>query len=65
MYRLAHVTLLQCRSSMVQGVEGMVQVGMPSRGGGVVERIANLEGMVHLIPLEPGDSWLVNNRIDL
>jgi hypothetical protein len=64
-YRLAHVTLLQCRSSAVRGVEGMVQVRMLKTGGDVVVRITSIEGMVHLIPLEPGESCLVNNRIDL
>jgi len=28
-------------------------------------RIADIEGMAHVIPLEKGKLWLVNNRIDL
>jgi len=65
-YRLAHVTLLQCIGGMVlQGVEGMLRVGFPATTEGMVVSIAKIEGMAHLILLELGESWLVNNRIDL
>jgi hypothetical protein len=65
-YRLAHVTMLQCiGKAAAQGVEGMVRVGWPTAEQSLVVRIAEVEGMAHLIPLEPGESWLVNNRIDL
>ena len=65
-YRLAHVTLLHCiGGTAVQGAEGMLRVGIPTPVQGVIVRIANIEGLAHLIPLEPGQSWLVNNRIDV
>ena len=65
-YRLAHVTLLQCiGGTSLQGVEGMLRVAFPATAEGMVISIAKIEGMAHLIPLEPGESWLVNNRIDL
>jgi len=51
--------------TVVQGVEGMLRVGWPPKEEGKVVKIAQIEGMAHLIPLEPGESWLVNNRIDL
>ncbi|KAF8440641.1 hypothetical protein BGX38DRAFT_1205503 [Terfezia claveryi] len=65
-YRVANVSLLQCiGGSSVQGAEGMLRVGWGGREESVVVQIAKVEGMAHLIPLEPGESWLVNNRIDL
>ncbi|RPB21015.1 hypothetical protein L211DRAFT_851758 [Terfezia boudieri ATCC MYA-4762] len=65
-YRLAHVDLLQCiGGDAVQGSEGMVRVGWPLNGGGIIVKISQIEGIAHLIPLELGESWLVNNRIDL
>ena len=48
-----------------QGVEGMLRVRFQRKDEGEVVMIAQIEGMAHLIPLEPGESWLVNNRIDL
>jgi hypothetical protein len=65
-YRLAHVTMLRCiGGTALQGVEGMLRVGFPPMAEGMVVPIAKIEGMAHLIPLEPGESWLVNNRVDL
>ena len=49
----------------MEGAEGMLCVGIPTPAQGVIVCIANIEGLVHLIPLEPGQSWLVNNRIDI
>jgi len=49
----------------VQGLEGILRVGWPTLDIGTVVRIGQLEGIAHLIPLEPNESWLVNNRIDL
>jgi hypothetical protein len=43
----------------------MLRVGFPPMAEGMVVPIAKIEGMAHLIPLEPGESWLVNNRVDL
>ena len=63
-YRLAHVTLLHCiGGTAVQGAEGILSVRIPTPAQVVIVRIANIEGLAHLIPLEPGQSWLVNNRI--
>ena len=66
MYRLAHVSLLQCiGGTAVHSVEGILRVGWPAKEENEVVRIAQIEGMAHLISLEAGESWLVNNRIDL
>jgi len=65
-YRLAHMTLLQCvGGAVVQDAEGMVRVRLPTLVDDVVVGIAKIEGIAHLIPVELGESWLVNNRIDL
>ena len=40
-------------------------VGLTNSAEGIVIRIAKIEGMAHLIPLETGESWQINNRIDL
>ena len=65
-YRLAHVMMLQAiGGGKVEGPEGMLRVGWPTSDVGTVLRIGEIEGMVHLIPLEPNESWLVHNRIDL
>ena len=50
---------------MVPDAEGMVCVRLPMLADDVVVGIAKIEGIAHLIPVEPGESWLVNNRIDL
>ena len=64
--RLAHVTMLESiGGSRLQGAEGMLRVGLATRNDSVVVTIAQIEGMAHLIPLEPDASWLVNNSIDL
>ena len=56
-YRLAHVTMLQCvGGTSLQGAEGMLCVGWPTRNDSVVVKIAQIEEMAHLIPLEPGTS---------
>ena len=66
MYRLAHITLLECINGPTPSSEvGMVEVRMPRTSSNHVVRIADIEGMAHLIPWEPGVRWLVNNRIDL
>jgi len=65
-YRLAHMMMLQrIGKAAAQGVEGIVRSGWSTAEQSLVVRIAQVEGMAHLIPLEPGESWLVNNRIDL
>jgi len=63
--RLAHMTMLQCiGKAAAQGVEEMVRVGWPMVEQSLGVSIAQVEGIAHLIPLDPGESWLVNNRID-
>ena len=65
-YRVANVSLLQCiDGNTVQGAEGMLRVGWGGSEESVVVPIAKIEGMAHLKPLDPGVSWLVNNRIDI
>ena len=49
----------------MQGAEGILYVGIPMPGQGVIVCIVNIEGLAHLISLELGSSWLVNNRIDV
>jgi len=48
-----------------QRVEGMFRIGLRRNAEVVIVRISQIEGIAHLIPLEAGESWLVNNRIDL
>ena len=65
-YRVANVSLLQCiGGNTVQGAEGMLPVGWGGNEESVVVRIAKIEGMAHLIPLDRGVSWELNNRIDI
>lgn len=63
-YRLAHISLLKIVGSTTpDGPEGMARVGLPLKNQ--VIGISNIEGMAHLIPVEPERVYLVNNRIDL
>jgi len=63
-YRLAHVSLLTIvGSSMPDGPEGMIQVGKPMKRH--VIRVADIEGMAHLVIVNPEELYLVNNRIDV
>ena len=62
-YRLAHITLLKVIGSQTpDGPEGMPRVGNPTKNH--VIQITDIEGMAHLIPIEPDNLYLVNNRID-
>ena len=36
----------------------------PMEQGEIVVWIGNIEGAVHLVPLEPNQRWVVNNRVD-
>ena len=66
LYLLVYVTPLQFLGGATeQGVQGMLRVGWPTDVESFVVRIAGIEEIVHLIPLEPENSWLVNHRIDL
>ena len=63
-YLLAHISLLTViRSATPDGPEGMVRVGIPMQNHVIC--ITDIEGMAHLIPVEPGNRYLVNNRIDV
>ena len=65
-YRLSYVTVLNCvGGAALHRAEGMLRVGFTTREAGVIIPIAKIEGVAHLIPLEPEKSWLVNNRIDV
>ena len=62
-YRLAHISLLKIIGSQtLDGPEGMSHVGCPIPNH--IIRITDMEGMAHLIAIEPDELWLVNNRID-
>jgi hypothetical protein len=63
-YRLAHITILSVIGSPTpDGPEGMVRVGTPAKNH--VVSIRHIEGMAHLVPINPENLYLVNNRIDL
>ena len=63
-YRLAHISLLSVVGSPTpDGSEGMVRVGKPVTNH--VVRVADIEGMEHLIPVNPEELYLVNNRVDV
>ena len=66
MYKLAHVTLLEwVGNGIPHGPEGMSYVESPPMGQGeMVVWIRNIEGAVHLVPLELNQRWVVNNRVD-
>jgi len=60
------MTLLQTLGGgSVRVAEGMLHVRLPMPSEGLVVPIAKIEGIANLSPLEPEESWLVNNRIDL
>ena len=62
-YRLAHISLLKIIGSQtLDGPEGMSRVGCPIFNH--IIRITHMEGLAHLIAIEPDQLWLVNNRID-
>ena len=60
------MTLLNCvGGAALQGAEEMLQLGFTTHEAGIVIPIAKIEGVAHLILLEPEQSWLENNRIDV
>jgi hypothetical protein len=62
--RMAHISLTRSVSGPTpNGDEGMLKVKTYS-GNNVVVRITDIEGMAHLIPIDP-ELWLVNNRNEL
>jgi len=63
-YLLAHISLLSVIGSPTpDGPEGMVRVGIPMKNH--VVRIGDIEGLAHLISINPDNWYLVNNRIDV
>jgi len=63
-YHLAHVLLLSIIGCPTpDGPEGIVRVGLPIRSH--VVAVADKEGMAHLVPVNPEELYLVNNRIDV
>jgi len=63
-YRLAHISLLTVVGSPTpDGPEGMVRVGTPLKNH--VVHLGDIEGMAHLIAINPDNLYLVNNRIDV
>ena len=65
-HKVAIVRLLRLKGSgRPHSEEGMIRMQLMDRERGFhVIRIADNEGMAHLIPLEKNRVWLVNNRID-
>ena len=66
LYKFAHVTLLEWVGNAIpHGPEGMSYVeSPPMEQGEIVVWIRNIEGAVHLVPLELNQRWVVNNRVD-
>ena len=66
-HEVALVKLLWLRGpAKLWGEEGMIHVECTEENQGFhIIRVKDIEGLAHLIPLEAGRVWLVNNRIDL
>ena len=45
--------------------EGMIRVRLSYSPKNTIGHIGDLQGMVHMIPVEPSGVWVINNRIDL
>ena len=64
LYKLVHVSLLQVSGDPTpHRPEGMCGVEEITYGG-IVMPLSLLEGPALLIPLEPTQKWIVNNRMD-
>jgi len=48
---------------MLNGPEGMVRVRIPLKNH--VVHIADIEGLAHLISINPGNLYLINNYINI
>ena len=60
------MTLLQyIGETVLQGVEGMLHIAFLKTADGIGVSIPKIKGMAYFIPFELGESWLVNNSIDL
>ena len=66
LHKLAHVALLEWAGNPTpEGPEGMSEVKDLLHGGGqTVVWLRTIEGVAHLIPVEPEPNWIVNNRVD-
>ena len=66
-HEVALVKLLRLRGpAKPWGEEGMIHVQCTWENQGFhIRRVKNIAGLAHLILLEAGRVWLVNNRIDL
>ena len=63
--KLCHITLLTTESSIPCGPEGMIIITMPTPKVDIFVIISDIEGFCHLIEIEYGKKWLINNRIDM
>jgi len=66
LHEMALVRLLRVKGSRrPHSEEGMICMELigGERGFHII-RIADIEGMAHLIPVEENQVWLVNNKID-
>ena len=60
------MTLLKCiGDAILHSTEWMLCIGFITRKGGVIVPKGKIEGVAYLIPLEPEQSWLANNHIDV
>ena len=57
--------LVSINSTTIRSLEGMLHFGWSPKKEGEVVKIAQIEGMAHLIILEPEESWLINHMRDL
>ena len=66
MYKLAHVSTVEWVGNPIPHTpEGMSYAeSRPMGEGEMVIWTQNIEGAVHLVPLEPDRTWVVNNRVD-
>ena len=52
------------RRSKLLEPEAMIRVRFSMKDMSVIVKISDIVGIAHLVPLEPGERWLINNRID-
>ena len=66
-WKLASVTMLQELKGNIkpQGPEEMSKVTCRTHNTDMVVNITAIPGMVHMIPIQHGKTWYINNRIDL
>jgi len=65
-FKLCHCTLTESVSgNYPTQEEGMITLQWKRCQGNVVVDMSRIEGVAHLVPIEPEGRWLHNNRIDL